>query len=724
MTRRRWARRCRATILVLTVLALSSLAGTARPATAQPTRDTRIRLVSQSPFVEPKGGAFVLRFRVEGAPDDAELEFRLFGSITEGRNRLLATIAASDTLGERAPLFRALPLANLPVDADGTYTATFAVDNELQPLLGLLLKNPGVYPFSIQVRHRDGDAVASLVTYIVRLPLASATPNPPFLASVIVPLRAPVAHQTDGAVNLGDRAGVLRERVAVLQRHPGVPLTIDATPETAAALVETGAVPAGDLRSIAAGRQVLAAPYVPVDLASWVTEPSLRADLDRQWAVGTQTLVDVFGTAPDTRTILVDRSTSVDVLTHLRGRGAQRAVVDERVLFPLPQKEFPKTLTRTFELDGPPGIRTDAGAADARLVAHLGETDDPVLAAVYTVADLAVLQVDQPALTRGALLRLPDDVPAAYLDALLTALTPAPAPAPVDATAPEEGTAPESATPATPATPAAPRVLAAATVDGYFGVVEPAGEKGGAAFSATGNRLENTLVRVYLPDPPAGLGQYPKKLAQAHASVASYRSLFADGPSRATKLDQLLLLSGAAGFDERRKQDHLDAAVGQVEAIRTRVSFPDQPAVTLTATEGRMPLAVDNNGPDELQVRLTLSSDKLEFPDAPDGRSRLLTLAPGPNRLDLPVRAKGSGVFQVDATLTSPDGSLPLATTKFEMRSTAVSGWGLAISIGAGVFLALWWARHILQEWRARSEPPPAPPAPPAVPTEREPVPV
>jgi hypothetical protein len=34
--------------------------------------------------------------------------------------------------------------------------------------------------------------------------------------------------------------------------------------------------------------------------------------------------------------------------------------------------------------------------------------------------------------------------------------------------------------------------------------------------------------------------------------------------------------------------------------------------------------------------------------------------------------------------------------SRYTVRSTAVSGVGLALSIGAGVFLTVWWARH----WR------------------------
>jgi hypothetical protein len=44
----------------------------------------------------------------------------------------------------------------------------------------------------------------------------------------------------------------------------------------------------------------------------------------------------------------------------------------------------------------------------------------------------------------------------------------------------------------------------------------------------------------------------------------------------------------------------------------------------------------------------------------------------------------------------SPDGERRLSTSRYTVRSTAVSGAGLVLSLGAGAFLVVWWARH----WR------------------------
>jgi hypothetical protein len=52
--------------------------------------------------------------------------------------------------------------------------------------------------------------------------------------------------------------------------------------------------------------------------------------------------------------------------------------------------------------------------------------------------------------------------------------------------------------------------------------------------------------------------------------------------------------------------------------------------------------------------------------------------------------------------VTSPDGRLELVRSEVTIRSTAFSGVGVALSVGAGLFLLLWWGRHWRTVRRAR----------------------
>ena len=71
-------------------------------------------------------------------------------------------------------------------------------------------------------------------------------------------------------------------------------------------------------------------------------------------------------------------------------------------------------------------------------------------------------------------------------------------------------------------------------------------------------------------------------------------------------------------------------------------------------------------------------------------------------RIDIPVRARATGAFPLLIDVRTPDGRRSLSTSRYTVRSTAVSGVGLLLSVGAGVFLTVWWARHWRRTRRSR----------------------
>jgi hypothetical protein len=54
-------------------------------------------------------------------------------------------------------------------------------------------------------------------------------------------------------------------------------------------------------------------------------------------------------------------------------------------------------------------------------------------------------------------------------------------------------------------------------------------------------------------------------------------------------------------------------------------------------------------------------------------------------------------------SVRSTDGSLLIAEGRLKVRSTVVSSVGLALAIGAALFLVGWWAFEIRKRRRARS---------------------
>jgi len=110
---------------------------------------------------------------------------------------------------------------------------------------------------------------------------------------------------------------------------------------------------------------------------------------------------------------------------------------------------------------------------------------------------------------------------------------------------------------------------------------------------------------------------------------------------------------------------------------------------------------------------IRLSSTKLAFPDSTTpGRLDLTkTLVPGANDFTVPVTTRARATFPMVIEIRTPDGKEVLASSKVTIRSTALSGVGIALTIGAALTLVVWWFRHAYKRRRAaRVEPRVEPP--------------
>jgi hypothetical protein len=164
-------------------------------------------------------------------------------------------------------------------------------------------------------------------------------------------------------------------------------------------------------------------------------------------------------------------------------------------------------------------------------------------------------------------------------------------------------------------------------------------------------------------------------------------------------LDRRLLTAESADLTSATRADRLASLERGMQRMVDAVLVPRSRTLTLTAREGEVPLTFQNRSDDTLTVLVRLDSDRLEFPD---GTERSLVLPPRNTTMRVRVRARTSGAFPLRVTLVSPQGGLALASSRFTVRSTAASGVGVALSAGAGLFLLLWWARHLVRGRRAR----------------------
>jgi hypothetical protein len=659
------------TTVLTPVAALTAAGQTSLPDGSQPTSSTRLTLVEQSAWVAPSG-SFDLSVLVENGPTDAAIEVTVHDDVAGlGRIRFDQSIAGENLTPVReTPI--SLPLEALPSDEAGVVTASIPVTSgEPPPPFGVRLDDQGVYPVSIEVLDAEGSRRARIVTHLIRLP--PTTPGmSPLAVALVVPVQAPPAFQPDQSVAFAPGALTsIDAALAALTDWPGVALTVRPTPETIEALASLDADRVPSLAAALAGRQVLGSTYVGIDLGSFVASTDPRADeeVGRQVDAGRETLQRLLDVRPETRTLVTDATMSPSVLTRFRAAGTDRLVVPSQQLGEV-DEQAGQPLAQIFDVvaDDLPPMR--AAASDVTVVERLTQTTDPVLAAHLLLADLAMIHYFAPSASQGIVVAIPDDleVAASTYQTLLRAL---------DRRSPGAGSSP---------------IVAPVTLDDLFEVTS----------TESGSGANGAAERSYLSRPSEPATDLVAAVGAARAGIGSFASMVGDGPGGrwVGVLDRQALVAQASTTSVDRRDQYLQGIGRFIDEQMEQVVTPGRQNITLTSRSGRIPVVLENRLEYPLDVELLLTSDKLDFPN---GDAHVVELPPlSTTRFEVAVESLATGAFPLDVLVRSPDDGIRLATTRFTVRSTAISGVGLLLSVGAGLFLLLWWARHFRTTRRDR----------------------
>ncbi|MBI2709848.1 MAG: hypothetical protein HYX34_09150 [Actinobacteria bacterium] len=607
-----------------------------------------------------------------GAPRGARIQARLYQRV-EDQPTFLRTLFGAD-LGESLASVPPVALDLLPASAGnnnagaGTKRATLTVGllshNVTGPgNLGLSrgLGGAGAYPLAVDLVDAKGSSLNQIVTHLVRLPAPDAEVAP-LRVALVVPVHAPPTTSPGGATSRLP-ARVVRSVAATalaLRAHPSVPVSVAATPETVDALARQGGDAASaldSLRRALAGRQLIAEPYVDVRLSDWV-DAGLSEELTRLRDRGTAALTARLK-RPDGRTFLLRGPLTRDAARLMRLTGVDQVVADPGATSPDSRSTGgapPARLPYSVET----GLATPLVVIDSSEGALLTQRADPVLAAHRLLADLVTIWQSDPGAARGVVVAPGPDwqVAGPDLEAVLAGLT------------------------------AGGRVVRPTTLAGLFDGLR---SEGARRPRPSGNDLDG----------------YPASVQAARRQVASFASLLPKADPLPAALDQRLDVSAA---DDLRPAQRLAYPAAVLAAIGRRTAAIDAPArqtVTLTARDTDLPVVVRNRLSRPIDVVVTLEAgSRLEFPLGATVSERL---EPGTQRFRIRVRARSPGTSPLLVRVTSPDGGIVLATTRYTVRSTAVSGLGAALSIGALLFLLLWWARHWRRSRRTRRAGPQAP---------------
>lgn len=617
-----------------------------------------LRLAAQTPWILIGGDARI-DLAVRDAPDDAEIQLTVHDAVTS-RSAFEQTIRGEDLGGIVKRV--AVPFsATASIDSGLRRVVLGTSAPELATPDRVPIAEPGVYPLVVSLIS-VGDSLDEFVTDLVVVGGDGSGPafGERLRVAWVWPLAATPSLAPDGSLSddalaeLGASGRVGRQADALARA--GTTVTVAPSPASASDwLADDTSIDTSDaLRSITGARnQVLSSPYVPIDAPSLVAG-GFGFPLSSEYALGHSSLEKSFDRRVDPRTAV---PTSLDPTSFLRLSDANvdRVVTDEASL-----EEQSSTLTpaRPFTLEED-GRHATAAVADSGLEEFLDGDETAALRAQWFLADLTLIATEAPNRTRGVVVVNPDswnpdpDFLAASLDGLRTH-----------------------------------PLLSAVTLDGYFDQVP----------TETDDRATRTLADGDPPPPPVDLTAYQTSADRQDA----FRSFVgADSPSLDAGNRALLVSLSSMWIDRGAANTQLGLVDSTIDDFLARIRSPVGNRVTLTARTGSIPVTILNETGEQVVVRVSLDSDKLSFPE---GSVRDVDLAPRATTERFAVETRTPGRFPLVLTVSSPDGRLVVSSTRVEVRSTAVSGVGVFLTIGAGTVLAGWWLNDVRRRRRARKE--------------------
>ena len=639
---------------LLTIGATCASAQTTTPTTT-PTAAPRLTLEGQSAWA-PLDRAFALRLRAENVPAGSTLALTLHDRL-QSRTAFDESVKGGN-LGATRRLDR-IPFDDLATDASGAKVVLLTTPG---------LSGGGVYPLEVDVRGPDDQPVAGFVTHEVVADVApdgSLTVGRPLSVAWVWPLQAEPAYLPSGqpdptVVAELQSDGRLGRQATALAGTPGLPVTLVPSPETLdawqalTAKVPSLAAGVTALRAAAAHSQVLAGPFVPLDRPAIIAS-GLAGVLPDEQGRGVLSLEAFFGTQLDP-SVALPGALDNGSLQLLENANVRRLVVQDSQLVPVTEKYTPAHPYVLQAVPGDDATNATVAVGDSGLESFLTGDDPPALRAAHLLAGLALVAGEQPSIARGVTLVNPErwDPDPAFLAAMTTGLQGNP-------------------------------LIAPRTVTDLLTQVP-------VATDDTEDTVVRQLAPYRAPAAPLTLAQYQAGQAQ----LTSVRNLVGVADPRSLAGGRALASSVTSMWQNpvgRRKASALVAGIStSVQAYLQQIEIAPQSTVTLTSSTADIPITMKNNGDSDITVRVTLESDRLLFPE---GSQREVVLAAGKNTtVRIPVETRSAGTSRATVTVTAA--GLPVGQpVQINVKSSFVSGVGLFLTIGAIVFLAVWWGWDI-----------------------------
>ncbi|NLV55941.1 MAG: hypothetical protein GXY13_10060 [Acidimicrobiales bacterium] len=616
------------------------------PGAQATTAEVTITGVRQTWWVE-RDGTWNVVLDVAGAPPGATVAATIsprFQALDDLHRSYFGVIE-----GEPLATIPGVDLDGVAADDDGVREVSLAVtlrsDAGSRPGWAFLSAGlrAGVYPVVVTVRDADGTALAAQMVLLTRVAGdddASGPDEPVRVAPVLTIEDAPTVTadgEDETSMEMVGHAAALAEGLSFV---PDLPVTVIPRPETIEALARTpeAATALAALRRRDAPRDVVDGTYVDVALPAWIAR-DMNAELTRQRERGNHVLTEHLGRVDSSLWEATDGfdSASADALWNV----GVRAVVLEHSQLEGEERVLGPVTVETGQGRAMDGLVIDRGISDA-----LVRRGDPVLGVGDLVAELAMVAAtaDDPA----GLVIEPPDAWTADSDGIVR--------------------------------------LAEALTD-------PAAPVSVVTASALLDEIDDRPVRALSPALVPDLGRYPERLADARTSLSSLSSMVGS-TMEVLALDQRLLLSGSMTLEPEARDRYVASVSSVVDTRFAAIEAPPRETVTLTSSDGDLPLTLRNGLDEPVRVLVRVEADGRL--DIRSGDEQVVELEPGTTRIPIAIHTTIPGDSPVEITVLTPDGSVVLDEVEYTVRSTAISGIGVFLSVGAAVVLVVWWFRH----WR------------------------
>ncbi len=209
-------------------------------------------------------------------------------------------------------------------------------------------------------------------------------------------------------------------------------------------------------------------------------------------------------------------------------------------------------------------------------------------------------------------------------------------------------------------------------------------------------------------DPPAA-PVTPAQYQQAVADREQVAKVFGVTSPQTVGADRALAASVSADWQDPAGRKAAAGLLGSIrgsldaflEQVRSEVVLQPTGTITITSSKAQIPISFKNTSDQPVTVHLKLESDRLLFPD---GAEQDVVLPPRRSTtVRMAVETRGSGRSPAQLTVTTVDGQV-IGERRITVRSTFVSGVGVFLTVGAIVFLAIWWGWDIHRRRKRRSQ--------------------